>query len=79
MRFIKEIPNDYCKTSLYSFNNKYIIKFEAGLMEQAFKVSEMDVTGQEEVEEMISEDFLKKVIERFKGMQADFEEVLGEY
>jgi hypothetical protein len=79
MRFIKEIPNDYCKTSLYSFNNKYIIKFEAGLMEQAFKVSEMDVSGQAEVEEMINEDFLKKVIERFKGMQADFEEALGEY
>lgn len=48
-------------------------------MEQAFKVSEMDVSGQAEVEEMINEDFLKKVIERFKGMQADFEEALGEY
>jgi hypothetical protein len=79
MRFIKEIPNDYCKTSLYSFNNKYIIKFEAGLMEQAFKVSEMDVSGQEEVEEMINEDFLTKVVERFKGMQADFEEALIGY
>ncbi|SOE24030.1 hypothetical protein SAMN06298216_4402 [Spirosomataceae bacterium TFI 002] len=79
MRFIKEIPNNYCQTSLYSFNNKYIIKFEAGLMEQAFKVSELDVTGQEEVEEMINEEFLKKVIERFKGMQADFEEALFGY
>lgn len=48
-------------------------------MEQAFKVSEMDVTGQEEVEEMINEEFLKKVIERFKGMQADFEEALFGY
>lgn len=39
----------------------------------------MDVTGQQEVEELVSEDFLKKVIERFKEMQLDFEEALGEY
>ncbi|MGR3809530.1 hypothetical protein [Jiulongibacter sp. NS-SX5] len=76
MRFIKDIPNKYCKTSLYSFNNKYIIKFEAGLMEQVFKVSEMDVTGQEEVEEMFNDVFYARLVKRFESMAEDFNNLL---
>jgi hypothetical protein len=78
MRFIKDIPNDYCKTSLYIFNNKYIIKFEAGLLEQVYKISEMDVTGQEEVENMFNDVFFARVIGRFKEMAEDFEKLLDE-
>ncbi|KPM49589.1 hypothetical protein [Jiulongibacter sediminis] len=76
MRFVKEIPNTYCKTSLYVFNGKYIIKFEAGLLEQVFKVSEMDVTGEQEVEEMLNDMFYARVIQRFKDMAEDFGKLL---
>ncbi|UBM59468.1 hypothetical protein LAG90_02200 [Marinilongibacter aquaticus] len=79
MRFIKDLPNSYCKTSLYSFNNKYIIKFEAGLLEQVYKISELDVTGQEEVEEMLTDAFYSRVIDRFKAMAEDFSKLLPEY
>ena len=72
MRFIKDIPNNYCKTSLYVFNNKYIIKFEAGLLEQVYKISEMDVSGDQEVLEMINDAFYARVIHRFKEMAVDF-------
>ncbi len=76
MRYIKDIPNEYCKTSLYSFNNKFIIKFEAGMYEQIYKVSELDVSGEEDIEEMLGDTFFKKVIERFKAMQEDFETII---
>lgn len=76
MRFIKDIPNDYCKTSLYSFNNKLIIKFEGGDYEQVYKVSEMEVSGVDEVEEMLGDSFYKTVIARFESMQEDFEEII---
>lgn len=76
MRFIKEIPNDYCKASLYSFNNKFILKLEAGMYEQIYKVSEMDVSSADDIEEMLGDTFMKKVVERFKEMDADFEEVI---
>ena len=79
MRFVKDIPNNYCKTSLYVFNNKYIIKFEAGLLEQVYKVSEMDVTGQDEVEEMLNDVFYARVIQRFKEMADDFQKCFPEY
>ena len=55
MRYIKDIPNEYCKTSLYSFNNKYIIKFEGGAYEQVYKVDEMEVAGVTEIEKMLQE------------------------
>lgn len=76
MRFIKEIPNDYCKASLYAFNNKFILKLEAGMYEQIYKVSEMDVSSADDIEEMLGDTFMKKVIERFKEMDADFEEII---
>ena len=76
MRFVKDISNSYCKTSLYVFNNKYIIKFEAGLLEQSYKVSEFDVSGDAEVEEMLTDAFYAGVIERFKAMAKDFNTLL---
>ncbi|MBK6978653.1 MAG: hypothetical protein IPH28_17455 [Cytophagaceae bacterium] len=76
MKFIKKIPNDYCIAELYFFNNKFVIKFEIGTLEQIYKVSELDVSGEEEIEEMLGETFLKKVMKRFEQMQEDFDEIL---
>ncbi|WP_341225123.1 hypothetical protein [uncultured Arcticibacterium sp.] len=61
------------------FNNKYIIKFEAGLLEQVYKVSEMDVSGDEEVLGMMTDAFYAKVIQRFKDMAEDFGKLIEEY
>ena len=76
MKFIKEIPNDFCKASLYAWNNKFIIKFEAGMYEQTFKVNEYDVAGVDEIDEMIGDTFMEKVVIRFKEMAEDFEMIL---
>ncbi len=76
MRYIKDIENDYCKTQLYAFNNKYILKFEAGMYEQIFKVSEYEVSGEDDIEEMLGDSFYQKVILRFKDMEADFETII---
>jgi hypothetical protein len=58
------------------FNNKYIIKFEAGLLEQVYKVSEFDVSGDEEIIEMLNDMFFSRVINRFKEMAEDFNSLL---
>lgn len=76
MKFIKEIPNNYCKASLFAWNNKFIIKFEAGMYEQTYKVNEYDVSGEDEIEEMLGDTFMEKVIKRFKEMSEDFESIL---
>jgi hypothetical protein len=76
MRYIKDLENEYCKTQIYSFNNKYIIKFEAGMFEQVYKVSEFDVAGEEDIEEMLGETFMKNVMKRFTEMQEDFDGII---
>jgi hypothetical protein len=76
VKFIKEIPNNYCKVSLFAWNNKFILKFEAGMYEQTYKVNEYDVSGEDEIEEMLGETFMINVVSRFKSMADDFESIL---
>lgn len=72
MRVIGELPNDFCKISLFQWNEKYLVKFELGLYEQTFKIDEYEVADVEELKSLISEDFIKKVMKRFDEMHADW-------
>ena len=68
MRVIKEVKHPACKITLYAWNNRYIIKLEAGLLEQTFKVNEFDVTSEQEVEKLLDETFIREALERFDQM-----------
>jgi len=67
MRVVKEIQGKPCKITVFSWNGKYIIKLENGPFEQTFKVSELDVLP-EELDDILSEDFIKEAMARFKEM-----------
>ena len=72
MHFIKEIPNDSMRISLFEWNSKYILKFETPHMEQSYKYSVMDFSSQKEIEELASSSsFQKFVIDTFKSMYAE--------
>lgn len=73
MKQLADIPHPSCKITLYAWNNKYIVKVEQGMLEQTYKVSELEVLGEVDVREMVSEAFLEKVLKRFEAMQADWE------
>ncbi|WP_296622803.1 hypothetical protein [Marivirga sp.] len=75
MRVIGELPNDFCKISLFQWNEKYLVKFELGLYEQTFKIDEYEVADVEELKSLISEGFIKKVMKRFDDMHTDWGEV----
>ena len=75
MRVIGELPNDYCKVSLFQWNEKYLVKFELGLYEQTFKIDEYEVADVEALKSLISEEFIKKVMQRFDEMHADWGEI----
>jgi len=74
MRIIAELPHPECKISLFNMNQKYIIKFEQGTLEQSYKLSELDLTGggANEVFQILDETFIATVIDRFKLMRGDF-------
>ncbi|WKN33005.1 hypothetical protein PZB74_06565 [Porifericola rhodea] len=78
MRIVGEIPHAECKITIFSWNNKYLIKLERGLIEQTFKVPEMDVSGDEDIRQMLSGPFMDKALLRFEEMEASLMEALGE-
>jgi hypothetical protein len=78
MRIVTEIPQEDFKITIYSWNGKYLVKFERGNYEQTYKVSELDLTGDEEIRKLIEDKyFLKSVKERFISMSKDFNEGLS--
>lgn len=73
MRVIAELPHPDCKITIFSMNNKYIVKFEQGTIEQTYKLSEIDVlNGVDGVFEIIDEEFIKSVITTFSTMRTEF-------
>ncbi len=62
------------KISLYKWNAKFFVKFETPDLEQVFKISEMDAS-EEAVREMVTEDFIQRVITRFQEMYEDLGEM----
>ncbi|WP_367277512.1 hypothetical protein [Mucilaginibacter sp.] len=54
-------------------NQKFIVKIEKGVLEQSYKIAEMDLTeGVNSVFELLDEEFLKTVAARFAEMAKDF-------
>jgi hypothetical protein len=77
MRVIADIPHPDLKITLFSWNNKYLIKLERGMLEQTYKVSELDVTGVDDVGRLLDDDFLAGVLRRFDEMNDAFYQALG--
>ena len=68
MRVVKEVTLGEVRVSIFSWNSKYIFKYELGPMEQTFKVSETDILEESELEGFLEGEFLEEVQLRFKEM-----------
>lgn len=73
MRFVQDIPHKQFRIGLYAWNDKYIVKIEAGPYEQTYKVSEMDLVAPGAVPTLLDNDFLARVTTRFQEMAADWQ------
>jgi hypothetical protein len=76
MRVVKEIPHSELKITVYHWNNRYLIKFEAGLLEQTYKIQEFDISSEDQLTNIISVDFLKAVITTFESMGHQFQQAV---
>ncbi len=77
MRVIANIPHPKISITIFSMNDKYQIKFEAGPMEQIFKIAHSEVNGVEGIKQLIDDAFLEKVMEQFNQMYLSFKEAKG--
>ena len=68
MRVVKEVTRGEIRISIFSWNSKYIFKYELGPMEQTFKVSETEILEESELEGFLEGEFLEEVNQRFQEM-----------
>jgi hypothetical protein len=68
MRVVKEVTLGEIRVSIFSWNSKYILKYELGPMEQTFKVSETDILEESELEGFLEGEFLEEMTQRFQEM-----------
>lgn len=71
MRIVKEIPHPDLKITVFSWNDKYIIKFEKGSLEQTLKIKEWDILEENDLNVFFKDDFIAKVLLRFDEMAKD--------
>ena len=78
MRVVANIPHPDCTITLFSWNQKYILKFEQNNFEQTFKISEFDVSGEVEMHEIAQDtNFIDRVLARFEQMEEDLMKACG--
>lgn len=70
MRVIGEIPHPDCKITLFSWNNRYLIKLEQDRLEQTFKVDQFELNGEGDLLRMINPDFISAALRTFGEMEA---------
>lgn len=78
MRTIAEIPHPACKITVFYMNQKYIVKFEQGNLEQSYKISELEyvIGGVDDLKKLITESFINQIVQRFQHMHQDLVDVL---
>jgi len=68
MRVIGNIVHERCNITFFHWNNRYLVKLEAGPFEQTFKIQEYDLASEEDLKKVVSEDFITESIARFDDM-----------
>jgi uncharacterized protein YlzI (FlbEa/FlbD family) len=68
MRVLETIPHPSITITIFQMNDKFIVKFEAGPMEQVFKFNQVEVKGLEGLKSIINAGFIEKTRSRFNDM-----------
>ncbi len=80
MRVLAELPHPDCKITIFGMNQKFIIKFEQGNLEQSYKIAESDVlNGVNGVFEILDEQFINHVLQSFASMRTGFNDTYNRY
>ena len=68
MRVVKESTINDIRITVFSWNNKYLVKYEQGFIEQTYKINELDMGSEGELSVFFTEDFLEKIQEKMDEM-----------
>ena len=68
MRVVDSIPHESMSITIMQMNDKYLVRFEAGPMEQIFKFSVEEVGNLEGLKKRIDDTFIATTRKRFNEM-----------
>lgn len=69
MRIVKELSAKEIRITIFDWNEKYLIKYEIGPLEQTYKIPKWDVESEEElIVKIVSSEILSDVELRFNEM-----------
>jgi hypothetical protein len=68
MRQLLRIPHPSISITVFGNNGKYILKLEAGPMEQTYKIAEEVLGGPENANVLLDQAFLSECLAHFNGM-----------
>ncbi len=68
MRVVREFVKEGVRISVFSWNNKFLIKFETGMVEQTFKVNELDISSENDIDFFFEGEFWKGIKKRSDEM-----------
>jgi hypothetical protein len=77
MRIIDTIAHPIMRISIFQMNQKYIVKFELGALEQSYKFSELDIINLEILKADVAEKISPNALLRFEEMHKDLNNCLG--
>lgn len=77
MRIIDSIPHPSMTISIFQMNDKYMVKFEAGPMEQVFKYSVQEIRSLENLKQTINTEFIERTRSRFNDMYLQLKESIN--
>ncbi len=69
MRIVGEIPHPNCKITIFSWNNRYILKFEKDYLEQTYKIDQYEVANENDLKKVVDEKFIQKALKLFDEME----------
>ena len=75
MRVLKEFRDPRMKISIFSFNEKWIVKSEVGLCEQTYKYPQDEWSFEQVVARCEDESFKARIGARFETMHSDMLEI----
>ncbi|MGB3179832.1 MAG: hypothetical protein WBB45_00470 [Cyclobacteriaceae bacterium] len=69
MLVVDHLQHNDCRITLFEWNGKYLIKFERGLVELTYKVSQMEIPNNEELKSFIDDSFIKEALQQLTQME----------
>ncbi|MCX6312343.1 MAG: hypothetical protein NT084_11995 [Bacteroidetes bacterium] len=68
MRIVGNIPHPDIRITVFHMNEKYMVKLEAGPMEQVFKFDQEKYPGFDAIKKLVDEVFISNALKRFNEM-----------